>query len=91
MGRSGSSTLNNRVKRHVSLSSTKKIHWHIDYLLENENSLITRVFLIPSNQKLECKISQELFNLSNSNIKSFGSSDCNCKSHLLYFRDFMPL
>jgi Uri superfamily endonuclease len=90
MGHYGSSTLINRVKRHVSLSSSKKVHWHIDYLLENENSLITRVFLIPSNQKLECEISQELSNLSDGNIKDFGSSDCMCKSHLLYFRDFIP-
>ena len=91
MGHSGSSTLINRVKRHVSLSSSKKVHWHIDYLIENANSVITRVFLIPSNQRLECQIFQELSNLSDGIVKNFGSSDCKCKSHLLYFKEVMPL
>ena len=90
MGRSGSSTLINRVKRHVSLSSSKKVHWHIDYLIENENSLITRVFLIPSKQKLECLIAQELSYISDDFIKNFGSSDCYCNSHLLYFKEELP-
>ena len=91
MGHSGSSTLINRVKRHISPSSSKKLHWHIDYLIGSENSLVTRVFLIPSKQRLECLIAQELYTILDGSIKDFGSSDCKCKSHLLYFREAIPI
>ena len=45
MGNSGSTTLTNRVKRHVSNSESKKIHWHIDYFLDNKYTLISCVFI----------------------------------------------
>ncbi|MFX1275095.1 MAG: DUF123 domain-containing protein [Promethearchaeota archaeon] len=82
MGRSGSSSLINRVKRHVSNSSIKKMRWHIDYFLQNKNTKITRIYLIPCKQKIECLVAQEIKNISKDYIKDFGSSDCNCCSHL---------
>ena len=85
MGDSGSSTLINRVKRHVSPPSSKKVHWHIDYLLRDTNSLITLLYLIPSSQRLECEIARAISDISEGFIKNFGSSDCNCISHLFYF------
>ena len=88
MGHSGSSTLLNRVKRHTSPSSSKNIHWHIDYLLNNTNSLITLIYLIPSSQRLECEIARTISNISQDSIKNFGSSDCDCYSHLFYFKEF---
>ena len=91
MGEKGSSTIINRVKRHLKPASDKKTHWHIDYFLEDENSVIIRMYLIPSVLKLECKIAQEIFNGSDGYIKNFGSSDCNCLSHLLYFEHFKSL
>lgn len=87
MGVSGSATLINRVKRHVLPPEKKKIHWHIDYLLQNKKSLLIRIDLIPSSQRLECLVAQELLNLSDDFIENFGSSDCNCKSHLLYLKN----
>ncbi|MFX1338008.1 MAG: DUF123 domain-containing protein [Promethearchaeota archaeon] len=86
MGNSGSTTLLNRVKRHVTPPEKKKVFWHIDYLLQNENSLVIKMYLIPSSQKLECIICNELTDISDDLVKDFGSSDCNCKSHLLYFK-----
>jgi Uri superfamily endonuclease len=86
MGASGSATLVNRVKRHISLDN-KKIHWHVDYLLENENSIIIKIVLIPSSYRLECIIAQELLDTSDGYIKNFGSSDCLCESHLIYFKN----
>jgi len=86
MGNSGSTTLLNRIKRHVAPPEKKKVYWHIDYLLHDENSLIIKIYLIPSAQRLECIISHELRSISDDLIKDFGSSDCNCKSHLLYFK-----
>lgn len=88
MGNSGASTLVNRVKRHLFSSKKKRVHWHIDYLLDNKNTSIYCVYLIPSLQKLECSIANELINVSNGCINNFGSTDCSCKSHLLYYKNF---
>ena len=88
MGRAGSSTLLNRVKRHVRPFSQKKNHWHIDYLLENESVKIIQIFLIPSTNKIECLISDELHDNCDGFIKNFGSSDCSCVSHLYFFSKY---
>ncbi len=87
MGVSGSATLINRVKRHVSPPEKKKVHWHIDYLLHNEKSQIIKINLIPNSQKMECIIAQELRGISDGFVGGFGASDCNCASHLLYFKN----
>ncbi len=86
MGISGSATLINRVKRHILPPEKKKTHWHIDYLLQ-ETPLLIRIYLIPSSQRLECIIAQELLNISDGFIENFGSSDCNCVSHLVYLKN----
>ncbi len=88
MGETGSSTLINRVKRHLKPSHLKKIHWHIDYLLEDGNVVLYKIYLIPCSFKLECIIAQELLNISDDYVNKFGSSDCRCKSHLVYFKSF---
>ena len=88
MAKVGSSTLLNRVKRHVRSSSEKKTHWHIDYLLENESAKIIQIFLIPSTNKIECLISAEIQDHCDRFIKDFGSSDCNCMSHLYFFSNY---
>lgn len=86
MASRGSTTLLNRVKRHVSASHMKKIHWHIDYLLSNELCIIQRIFLIPSKDRLECLMAKELLDYADGFIKKFGCSDCACNSHLIYFK-----
>ncbi len=91
MGNTGSSTLLNRVKRHFLNKREKKLHWHIDYLLAATNSHIVKLYLIPSIQSLECIIAQELLEQCDDFIKDFGSSDCNCKSHLCYFQNFKDM
>ena len=88
MGKIGSSTLENRIKRHIRFPQQKKIHWHIDYLLENKDVSLIKLFLIPHRQKLECILAQELLNMSDGFIEKFGSSDCVCQSHLTYFKDW---
>jgi Uri superfamily endonuclease len=84
MGNYGSSTLLNRVKRHISNKDDKRIHWHIDYLLNNIHTIITKIYLIPSIENLECYIAQELSKICTGYITNFGSSDCKCISHLFY-------
>lgn len=87
MGKIGSSTLENRIKRHIRFPQQKNKHWHIDYLLENKDVSLVKLFLIPHKQKLECTLAQELLNMSDGFIERFGSSDCDCQSHLTYFKD----
>ncbi|NPE08018.1 MAG: DUF123 domain-containing protein [Asgard group archaeon] len=45
---------------------------------------------ILSDHKIECKVVDQItgtFQEKSLIIKNFGSSDCNCKSHLLYFNN----
>lgn len=69
-----------RLERHKeTMKEGNKLHWHIDYLLANEK--ISYIGYIASNEDIECFLSQtdDL-----DHIEEFGSSDCNCNSHLLY-------
>jgi Uri superfamily endonuclease len=87
MGSYGSSTLANRVKRHLMNKDKKSIHWHIDYLLNDIKTILIKIYLIPSIDPIECFIAGELFKVSKNYIKNFGSTDCKCKSHLFYFKN----
>ena len=91
MGDKGSTTLENRVKRHISKPKEKRIFWHIDYLLTNKKCVITHIYLIPSSIRLECIISNDISENSDNLINNFGSSDCECPSHLYYFQNFQDL
>jgi len=74
--------LESRIKRH--LSSTKKLHWHIDYLLKKAS--ISEVIYNESTKKIECDLSQYISSNA-SGISGFGCSDCGCNSHLYYFKN----
>lgn len=71
-----------RIKRH--LSDDKKMHWHIDYLLKNENATVKDVLFCISDKKVECELANYISQYGEE-IDKFGCSDCNCKSHLIYF------
>jgi Uri superfamily endonuclease len=71
--------LDQRIKRH--LRKQKKIHWHIDYLLNS--STIISVFYTEKNKRQECDIAHML-EKNFPFIPGFGCSDCSCKSHLFY-------
>lgn len=72
-----------RLERH--LRSNKKKHWHIDYLLDKGE--ITRYFCWPLSRECECSLAKYLAALSGGEISipGFGSSDCSCNAHLIYF------
>jgi len=91
MGRNGSTSLENRVKRHIAESHHKKLFWHIDYFLASDISVIIKIYLIPSLIRLECVLAREIFSVCDNYIKNFGSSDCNCSSHLMYFEDYQEV
>jgi Uri superfamily endonuclease len=71
--------LEKRVQRH--LRPGKKLHWHIDYLLENAE--VVEVCRIESPVRLECRIAKRLSPALES-VRGFGCSDCRCPSHLFY-------
>jgi sugar fermentation stimulation protein A len=79
----GNATIENRCKRH--LKKNKKMKWHVDYL--RKKAKIIGIFAIPSKKKIECEIAKEISKKADNFIPRFGSSDCNCKSHLFYFKD----
>ena len=74
--------LQGRLNRH--LREEKKLFWHIDYFLQKastEEVWIKRDFLD------ECGIIQKVKSLLKDAVfpvEKFGSSDCGCKSHLIY-------
>ncbi len=78
---SAMNNLESRVKRH--LSSKKKLHWHVDYLLKH--SQITEV-IYNLDKKVECDLSRKLM-INNEYVQDFGCSDCECESHLYYFKN----
>ncbi len=71
-----------RIARH--LRKEKKPYWHIDYLLVHGR--VQNIFYIEGSVKKECDIARNLAARFNS-IKGFGSSDCDCVSHLFYSAD----
>lgn len=79
---SAMNSLTARISRH--LSDEKRMHWHIDYLLKNAD--ITDVIYNESDEKIECELSQCLAK-KDKGIAGFGCSDCNCESHLHYFKN----
>ncbi len=79
----GSWSIEKRCERH--LKRKKKSRWHIDYL--RRKSDIVGIFAFPSKSKIECEIAKAILKSADSYIHKFGSSDCDCISHLFYFRN----
>ena len=74
--------LEQRIRRHLRLN--KKLHWHIDYLLQY--AVVRAVIYTESSEKQECRVSEELRQVLES-IPKFGCSDCRCSSHLFFHDD----
>jgi Uri superfamily endonuclease len=84
----GASSLNRRISRHLKKTSKKK-HWHIDFLLAHRNAAVTAVVAAETDRKMECELNCYIKKKVDARIpvSGFGSSDCNesCKTHLLCF------
>jgi len=77
--------LSQRIERHKR-KDLKKIRWHIDYLLDCENTQIIDIEIYPSSVREECNRNQKLLTRKDTFIPApgFGSSDCRiCKTHLV--------
>jgi Uri superfamily endonuclease len=68
-----------RLSRH--LRRDKRLHWHIDYLLEKAS--ITTVILSEGAKRTECALAQALAQGLDP-VPGFGCSDCRCSSHLYF-------
>jgi Uri superfamily endonuclease len=82
---SAQNNLEERIGRH--LRKRKQKFWHIDYLLDHELVKVMRVFYEETSKPDECRIA-ELLAEKGMSVKSFGSSDCKCKSHLVKLEDY---
>jgi Uri superfamily endonuclease len=76
-----------RLKRHCA--KTKKIRWHIDYLLALREARIKKIILYPAALGQECRQNKRIATRPGATVilKHFGASDCEsgCVSHLLFF------
>ena len=68
-----------RLVRH--LREEKKLHWHIDYLLQEAE--IKEIILCQAEERVECSLARALAGEIQS-IPGFGASDCKCRSHLYF-------
>ena len=80
--------LKNRVERH--LRKVKHRFWHIDYLLGDDAVRVQAVFCKEADKAEECRIAEALGE-SGSPMKGFGSSDCQCMSHLFKVGEYQFL
>jgi Uri superfamily endonuclease len=84
---SAMSSLAARLQRHCR--SSKKLHWHIDYLLASRGARIDTILIYPSARHQECRQNQRIGAQPGAEVilKNFGASDCksSCSSHLFYF------
>ncbi len=74
-----------RLRRH--LKKDKKIYWHIDYLLKDERTQISQIWMIL--KSIECETAEVFYRnpFSETVRKGFGSSDCKCETHLFYIKN----
>ena len=82
-------SLEPRIERHM-LTSTgdhKVTHWHIDYLLREPSVTIHIVYVIETDEKLECSIAEKVAEKGQP-VRGFGCSDCRCVSHLYMVEEF---
>lgn len=74
-----------RVERHRELAAGKRDvrHWHVDYLLGHEQSVLEEV-VKTAGVDAECSIAEQV---GGDPVSDFGCSDCDCHSHLFYDSD----
>jgi Uri superfamily endonuclease len=82
---SAQNNLEKRVDRH--LRKEKCMFWHIDYFLDNNKTKVVEVFHKQADKTAECTIAK-VIGKRGEPIRGFGSSDCNCKSHLFHIEDY---
>jgi sugar fermentation stimulation protein A len=80
---SAKANLQKRIERHKR--KDKPLKWHIDYLTARAKVLAD--FPIRSEEISECGLARMVKRFADAEIPRFGSSDCQCESHLFYFSE----
>jgi len=75
--------LQKRIERHKR--KEKPLKWHIDYLTTRAKVLAD--FPIRSEDISECELARMVKRFADAEVPKFGSSDCQCESHLFYFSE----
>jgi sugar fermentation stimulation protein A len=75
---SAKKNLSQRIARHRR--KAKKHFWHIDYFREHAD--FCDALPVRTSDELECELAGAVRKISQWEIPGFGSSDCNCASHL---------
>ncbi len=77
-------SLHHRLRRHFAPATQKRMHWHVDYLLASPDCKIAGAIMVPSLNKIECRVASVIGLMGGRPWGSrFGASDCsNCASHL---------
>jgi sugar fermentation stimulation protein A len=72
-----------RLRRHARLE--KRHHWHVDVL--RAASILVAIAVRLSSERIECETAATVARLIGGSqpVLRFGSSDCHCRSHLVYF------
>ena len=73
-----------RIARH--LRTRKRMRWHVDYLLRHGRIVAVERYI--NDCRTECGLSRYVAELSGSAVVApgFGSSDCDCATHLFHFQ-----
>ena len=72
-----------RVDRHRELADGDRDtrHWHIDYLLGEDETRLATVETYPA-EDIECALATAFADAGCEPVAAFGASDCECGSHL---------
>jgi Uri superfamily endonuclease len=76
--------LSKRIQRH--LRKYKRKFWHIDYLLNDDNVKVLKVFTVKDLFD-ECEVAK-IMGERGVPMRGFGSSDCKCMSHLFKIEEY---
>ena len=77
--------LRGRISSH--LKRGQRLHWHIDYLSSSiTDPVIEEIWWVEGSTRRECDWAKALGSLRRTRhlVDGFGSSDCRCRSHLVY-------
>lgn len=82
----GSGGLKSRIRHHLKVSPNP--HWHVDYF--RRKAVPLEVWVSEQTRKQEHDWAFALNQLKDTNFPApgFGSSDCNCPTHLFHFKQF---
>ena len=76
---SAKANLTKRIERHKR--KRKKMHWHLDYF-RGHCEMIAGLPIRTSLDDAECALADAVRGVAEWDVPKFGSSDCDCKSHL---------